>query len=246
METDKLQKAISQVSERIENISIGIQKEKILHKILKYYIEPNNKFHEIKVGNLYADVLVNNHIYEIQTQNFNMLRKKLTLFLNDYHVTIVYPTSRIKKIYSINENGEFLREQKSPKKGTVFQVLVELYKIKSFINHPNLDIKVIYMDIDEYRTVVPKIHYRSKGYVRFKQVPNYIVKEYDLKNSTDYLKILTSEMDKKLFTVNDFSKTFKLSYNKASSAIQVLKELNIIEIEKKEGRKNIWKIKTNI
>lgn len=240
MENVKLENAKLLLKTPIENISIGIQKEKILHKIMKYYIEPNNSFHEIKVGTLYADILVDNHIYEIQTQNFNMLRNKLTLFLENYPVTIVYPTSRYKQIYSIDENGVLLKTQKSPKKGTPFQVLVELYKIKKYLNNSNLDIKVIYMDIDEYRTIVPKKHYRSKGYIRYKQVPNNIVEEYNLKLPTDYLNILFTSALPDEFTVNDFSKTFKLSYNKASSAIQVLKELGVIETNKKIGRKNIW------
>lgn len=240
MEIGKLEKSIALVESPLENISIGIQKEKILHKIMKYYIEPNNSFHEIKVENLYADIKVDNHIYEIQTQNFNMLRNKLTLFLKNYQVTIVYPTSRNKIIYSIDENGELLKTQKSPKKGTPFQVLVELYKIKTYLNNPNLDIKVIYMDIDEYRTVVPKKHYRSKGYIRYKQVPSNIVEEYEFKTKVDYLNILNSYLSKDEFTVSDFSKTFKLSYNKASSALQVLKELGVVIIGKKIGRKNIW------
>lgn len=240
MENEKLEQAILLLKTPLENISIGIQKEKILHKIMKYYIEPDNSFHEIKVGNLYADIMVDNHIYEIQTQNFNMLRNKLTLFLENYHVTIVYPTSRKKMIYDINENGELLKEKKSPKKGTPFQVLVELYKIKNYLKNPNLDIKVIYMDMDEYRTIVPKKHYRSRGYVRYKQVPSSIVDEYDLKTPSDYLNILNNYLLKDEFTVSDFSKAFKLSYNKASSAILVLKELGVIETNKKLGRKNIW------
>ena len=55
---------------------IGIQKEKILHKTLKYYLCPDDTKHEIKItkenkGVLYADILLDNVIYEIQTRSFN-------------------------------------------------------------------------------------------------------------------------------------------------------------------------------
>lgn len=75
---------------------IGIQKEKILHRTLKYYISNNEANHEVKIkktlkGILYADVLIDYHIYEIQTRSFNQLRNKLDEFLKQYQVTIVYP-----------------------------------------------------------------------------------------------------------------------------------------------------------
>ena len=46
------------------------------------------------------------------------------------------------------------------------------------------------------------------------------------------------------FTVQEFSKKFKMSYNKASCSIRVLRTLGVIEIIKKEGKKNVWTLKT--
>ena len=165
MNEQKLEYAKNKVNDHNINISIGIQKEKILHKILKYYIEEDNKYHEIRVDRMYADIKIDNYIYEIQTQNFNMLRHKLDVFLPSYQVTIVYPASRIKTLYVIDENGELVKTSKSPKKGTPFSVLPELYKIKNYLTNSNLNIKVIYLDMDEYRTQTPKKHYRSKAFV---------------------------------------------------------------------------------
>ncbi len=240
MNEQKLEYAKNKANDPSENVSIGIQKEKILHKIMKYYIEEDNKKHEIKVDRMYADVKNDNHIYEIQTQNFNMLRHKLDVFLPNYQVTIVYPTSRIKMLYMIDENGELIRSTKSPKKGTPFSVLPELYKIKDYLTNANLDIKVIYLDMDEYRTQTPKKHYHSKGYERYKQVPLVIVKEYELNGKEDYISLLEEYHLPKTFTVLEFSKIVKLSYNKAQSAIQVLKSLEVIKLMGKVGRKNIW------
>lgn len=242
MNEQKLEYAKNKVNDPNINISIGIQKEKILHKILKYYIEEDNKYHEIRVDRMYADVKIDNHIYEIQTQNFNMLRHKLDVFLPSYQVTIVYPTSRIKTLYVIDENGELVKTSKSPKKGTPFSVLPELYKIKNYLTNPNLNIKVIYLDMDEYRTQTPKKHYRSKGYERYKQVPLSIVKEYELKNKEDYIRLFDEYGIMDSFKTLDFSKITKLSYNKATAAIQALKSLDVVLLSGKDGRKNIWKI----
>ena len=242
MNEQKLEYAKNKVNDPNINISIGIQKEKILHKILKYYIEEDNKYHEIRVDRMYADIKVDSHIYEIQTQNFNMLRHKLDVFLPSYQVTIVYPASRIKTLYVIDENGELVKTSKSPKKGTPFSVLPELYKIKNYLTNSNLNIKVIYLDMDEYRTQTSKKHYRSKGYERYKQVPLSIVKEYELKDKDDYIKLLDEYDIMDSFKALDFSKITKLSYPKATAAIQTLKSLDVIKLSGKDGRKNIWKV----
>ena len=73
---------------------IGIQQEKILHRTLKYYLCNNDAYHEIKIkksekGILYADICIDNNIYEIQTKSFNAMRKKLDVFLKVYNVTIL-------------------------------------------------------------------------------------------------------------------------------------------------------------
>ena len=56
------------VSEKVfneykERKMIGMLSEKNVHSIIKVYLEPNKTFHEIKVGNFYADIKKDNHIY---------------------------------------------------------------------------------------------------------------------------------------------------------------------------------------
>lgn len=240
---EKLKQAISLLDTPIENASIGIQKEKILHKIVKYYISQDPSNHEVKIGKYFADVMVDNNIFEIQTQGFDKLRKKLDSMLLTNQVTIVYPTCRVKQIYSINEYGEYVKKSKSPKKGTPFQILVEMYKIRSYLNNPNLTFKILYLDMDEFREIVPKKHIKSKGYVRYKQIPTNFIKEYNLKEISDYLDILNEFSCPNEFTTNDFSKCFKISKSKSSSAILVLEKVGVVNLKAKLGRKNLWEIK---
>lgn len=240
---EKFEQAIKLVNNEVVNISIGIQKEKTLHKIIKYYLSNNPNNHEIKIGRMYADVYLDGVIYEIQTQHFNALRNKLDKFLENNKVIIVYPTFRNKIIHSITEQGEYIKTAKSPKKGTPFQLFVELYKISSYLNHPNLSFKILYLDMEEYRTVVPKKHYRSQGYVKYMQIPTYLVEEYNLINISDYINLFKEYDFLNPFTATDFSKKMKISYNKSTAAIRSLNSLGIIENTGKEGRKNVWNVK---
>lgn len=241
MSEEKLMEAINYCNIPELNTSIGIQNEKILHRIMKYYINFNQSCHEVKIGRIYADVVIDTHIYEIQTANFNMLRKKLDYLLTDYEVTIVYPTSRNKKIYKINENGEYISEVKSPKKKTPLEILVEMYKIKSYLNNPNLSFKVVYMDMDEFRTIVPKKHFRSKGYARLKQVPTSFVKEYNFNTKLDYINVLKEYNLPYEFTTKEITKYLKISSSKASKAVQVLNALGVVNLVGKKGHSNLWR-----
>jgi len=243
MSEEKLQIAISLCSEEAKNISIGIQNEKILHKIMKYYLSTNPYNHEIKIGKIYADVVVDGKIYEIQTASFNALRKKLDFLLPSYQVTIVYPVSHKKIIYNLSEEGELLSEKKSPKVKTPFEILIELYKIKSYLNNPNLSFKVVYLDMDEYRTIVPKRRMRSKGYVRLKQIPTRFINEYNLKNALSYLSLMKEYDLPTEFTTKEFSKCFRISIQKAACCIQVLNTLQVLNLIGKRGRRNLWQQK---
>lgn len=229
---------------------IGIQKEKILHKTLKYYISNDDTHHEIKIkksnkGILYADVLVDNNIYEIQTRSFNNLRNKLTEFLQDYKVTIVYPLAHKKNLYKIEPTGEVIGPKKSPKTGKIFDVFKELYKIKSYLPHSNLSIKVLFLEIDEYRCVVEKKHSRSSGYIREVQIPKQIFKEVDLFDKNTYLELLSEYNLDEEFTSSSFAKATKIRKNLSTVVLNILTYLNVVERIGKQRNSYVYKKNLN-
>lgn len=225
---------------------IGIQKEKVLHKTLKYFLCENEDCHEVKIaktnkGVLYADIKINNHIYEIQTRNFNALREKLEEFLKTYQVTIVYPIPYRKQIYKIDHEG--LQPPKtSPKKGRPLEVCYELYKIKSYLNHPNLSFLLILLDVDEYRQVTEKKHYRSSGYERIVQIPKRIEQMITLSTKMDYHCLLKTYALPEAFTSSDFAKATRLTQKKAGVALHVFTYMHIVERIGKRGRSYLYQL----
>ena len=159
------------LNNRFERTSIGTLGEKTLHLVLKFALEPDQANHEIKVGNFYADIKNENGIIEIQTRNFNTLRKKLTLFLEENIVTIVFPVAQKKYLLWIdNENGEVTKRRKSPKNGSAYEIFFELYRIKQFLTHPNLRFKIILINLVEYRNLDGWSKDKKKG-AREKRLP---------------------------------------------------------------------------
>lgn len=226
---------------------IGIQKEKVLHRTLKYYLCNDKHYHEIKVpkeskGVLFADIKIDNQIYEIQTRSFNALREKLDEFLKKYQVTVVYPIASHKNIFKMNEENHLISNKKSPKKGNPLEIFYELYKIKSYLNNTNLSFKIIMLNIDEYRKEVKKKHYRSSGYERIVQIPKEIERIIDLKNKEDYLTLLNEYQLNENFISKEFAKATHLTIKKASVALNVLTSMEIISRIGKVNRSYLYKL----
>lgn len=227
---------------------IGIQQEKILHKTIKYYLDFDESHHEVKIkksskGIIYADIYDGNTIYEIQTRGFDKLREKLKELLNFYNVVLVHPIAYKKNIYKIEETGEIVGPIKSPKKGSIFEIFKELYKIKFLLNEPNLSIKIILCDMDEYRYVVVKKHYRSSGYIRERQIPTNIVSEINLNSIEDFKQLLLTFGLIDNFTSTDFARKTKITRQRAATALNVLTYMSVVERIGKEKNSYIYQIK---
>lgn len=227
-----------------QNDKIGTLSEKNTHMILKKFICKDETFHEIKVGSYFADVLIDNHIYEIQTANFNKLRDKLNYFLQDHKVTIIYPLPHIKYLQWINqETGEILDKRKSPKKGSIYDAFHELYKIKFILDNPNLDIKVFLIDLLEIRNLNGWSKDKKRGSTREERYPISLENIITLNTDNHYktYKNILPELPSE-FTIDDLKKHTKLTIYKTRFILNVLEYLKVIQIIGKKGRKNLYKI----
>ena len=241
-DNSKLSLALKKALEDREKDKIGLLQEHTLHRVLKFYLSMDEIFHEIKIERMYADVVLDNHIYEIQTKSFNLMRKKLEVFLQNHDVTIVYPMALNKTIYLTNEFGELISVKKSPKHANPLEIFWELYKIKNFLLDKNLHFKILMLDIDEYRIEKEKTWKSRKGFERDNQVPKMINHIYDINSSNDFKDMLLKYNLKEVFTSKDFSKSTHLTIKKATTALNVLTHLNVVERIGKERNSYLYKI----
>ena len=215
-------------------LGIGTLSEKTVHAVLKKYLVPNEKCHEIKCGRYVADILIDGEIMEIQTANFNRLRDKLKEFLKDKEVTIVYPIPHIKWLIWIDEKtGELSDRRRSPKKGSYYEVFHELYKIKMFLKANNLHFRLILMDVEEYRLLNGYSLDKKRGSQRYDRIPVELVEDKLLNTKEDFKELVPEELQEP-FTVKMFQKATKLSLKKAGTAVHVLAYLGVIKQVGKE------------
>ncbi len=146
---------------------IGTLGEKRLHAILKSYISPFPDTHEIKIGGYVADIAAEEGLFEIQTSQFDRLRKKLAVF------------------------------RRSPKTGTVFDAFRELYKIKPLLLHPNLSFRFLLLEIEEYRNLNGWDEKKKKGSSREERIPISLLDEFSLRGIKDFAALLPPSLPDK-------------------------------------------------
>lgn len=234
-------------SERTQK-SIGTLGEKSLHAVLKRYYESDGSRHEIPVGSYIADIVGENGIIEIQTRNFVKFKPKLTELLNSARVTVVHPLINQKRIINTEYGtGEVTSARKSPKHGSVYTCIHELYAIKPLLSHPKLTIKLPVLCADEVR--VYGVHTRRRRIQRTRRgeyisdiIPTDIIDEITLSCPDDYRIFLPPDLPA-AFGSAQFAKAAKTDIHTARRVLNLLHGMELIEKTGKNGNKIIYTIK---
>lgn len=225
-----------------QRLGIGTYGEKTVHAILKNYYEPDEDKQEIPIDRYVADIYNGQEIIEIQTRQFNRMRDKLTAFLPLYPVTIVYPIPREKWLIWIDEeSGELSNKRKSPKKGNLYQAFIELYKIKMFLKEPNLKLKLVLVDMEEYRLLNGWSRDRKKGSIRYDRIPLQIMEEVDIVCSQDYMQFVPVELEGD-FTVKEFAKAAHIPAKLAQTVVNILYHMEVLERTGKQGQAYLYQV----
>lgn len=221
---------------------IGTLAEKTMHAVLKNYYAPDEDMHEIPVENYVADIYTGTEIIEIQTRSMDRMRKKLEAFLPLYPVTIVYPIPREKWLYWIDEEtGEVSQKRKSPKKGNPYLAFIELYKIRPFLNHPNLRLRLALIDMEEYRLLNGWSRDKKKGSERYDRIPTCYAEEVCIDCIRDYMQLIPYELPEQ-FTVKDFAKYVKIPVRLAGTVLLIFNDLGLVSRIGKKGNSYIYEV----
>lgn len=219
---------------------IGTLGEKALHAIVKTYVETDPAWHECKIGRHVVDVFTGDHIFEIQTRQFNRLNAKLSALLPEYPVTIVYPMPARKWLIWLDPaSGDLSKPRLSPKRGVFADIFAELYRIKPHLNHPNLSLLILRIDLEEYRLLNGWSTDRKKGSWRNDRIPQALVDDLLVAGPGDYGKLVPDDLPEQ-FSSSDFSRHAKITVRRAQTALNVLLSLGAIEARGRQGRRRLY------
>lgn len=230
------------LSREKEENGFGTLQEKTIHEVIKDFYCYDHDFQEQKRGRYIADIAIGDDIWEIQTRAFNRLRGKLSAFLKEYHVTVIYPVAVEKKIYWLDqETGAITGGRRSPRKGNAYDVFRELYAIRPYLQDPNFSVHVFLMDMEEYKLLNGWSRDKKKGAARYDRLPGKLRDIVRLEHREDYLYFLPDSLPQE-FTSLDLAKCAHIPRDTAQTCLLILRDLKIVELIGKKERSNLHRI----
>ena len=244
---------------------IGTLREKRLHTAVKRYLCPDETCHERPVGDLLredgakprrmvADILTEGHILEVQTGGFFPLREKIGWYLTHTpcRVTVVHPIPAVKYLSWIDPaDGTVLSRHKSPKKGKVRDVAKELYWISDYIGDPRFAVRLLLLELEEYRMADGWSRDKKRGSNRYERFPTALLGDVTLWSPADYaawflppaLSAPDAEESCPPFTAAAYAKATGIRGKATYSTIHLLEKLKLIEqSEEPIGRARAWRV----
>ncbi len=220
---------------------IGRLSEKVLHKALKYYVEPNDAYHEVPFLGSVADVKNESDIFEIQTRYAAGLRQKLEkLVASGVPVTVVIPVAARKTVSWIDrETGELTAPRKSPKRETAFHVFAEFCGIAELIKNDGFSFKLLFLDVAEYRNKDGWGRGGKRGSTRAERIPNSLVAELDIRTAGDVAELLPFAPNME-FTAKELKAHTGLTPLRNHSALRFLVGSGAVSLVGKRGKAFVY------
>ncbi len=225
-----------------ERHSIGTLGEKTLHSVIKHYFESDTSFHEQKIGRYVADILKNGEITEIQTRAFSSLKNKLTAYMGNHRVNVVFPIAAEKYISWIDpETGEVGERHKSPKRGHPRDILRELYSLRPIMPLDGVKFTLVFCVMEEFRLLTGRSRDKKHfGASRYERIPTELSGILTLENTSDFALLIPDTLPER-FTAAEFAKAAKMTRRTAGYALLTLISLGVIEHTETLKRTYIYK-----
>ena len=219
---------------------IGTLSEKSLHKMLKLYIEPNIENHEVAYMGSIVDIKTADGIFEVQTRGYEKLVPKLRRILPTSTVTVVCPLAHEKYMRWLDrETGEMTERRKSPKRENAFDAFRMLFGIRELITHPNLHVRLVYMQVEDFRALDGWDKTRKRGSNRVERIPTRIIREEVISTTADYLGYLPETLGAE-FTAPEFSRAIKRTSRYTFYVLKLLVATGAVREVGKRGRATLY------
>lgn len=221
---------------------IGTMQEKSVHAVLKHYYEPDSDHHEIPINGYVADICRDGEIMEIQSKSFYVMKKKLSEFLKEYEVTVVYPIALTKYLIWIEpETGQVQPPRKSSKKGHLYQLVPELYSIREFLSCPNLHFLVCFIEMEEYKLLDGYGKNKKMRASKTDRFPTKLLGEFRIDCVADLPNLLPQQLPE-TFTSEDLKTATGCHIDEARMLLTLLYREHLIERCGRQGRYYQYKL----
>ena len=145
--------------------------ETSLHRQLKEAYADGTAEIEVPFGDYRIDVVQPGLLVEIQHGSLAAIRDKIKTLLEDHRVLVVKPILIERQLVKLaKKDGKVVGRRKSPKRGSLLDLFDELLYFTRVFPHPNLQLEVPLVDVEERR-------YPGHGRRRRKRKNDFVVQD---------------------------------------------------------------------
>lgn len=214
---------------------IGTLQETSLHAALKERLaRPGDQF-EVEVDGCFIDIVHGNLLIEIQTGNFTALKRKLKRLLDNHPVCVVYPIAQERWVRRITADGKEVSRRKSPKRGRIEELFLELVRLPHLVSHPNFSFKALLIQEEVVWRDDGQGSWRRRGWSVADRVLIDVLSFRDFRETADFLALLPDSLVYP-FTNKDVRSGLGVRANVAQKMTYCLKKMELIEVVGKSGR----------
>jgi hypothetical protein len=228
-----------------ERDGIGTYKEKIIHLVLKKYFCDDESCHEVKTGKFVADAATDDTIFEIQTRGLYPLKKKIPSYIEDTDkkLVIVCPIISQKRLVWVDyESGEMTAPRRVSIAKPKNTLLRELMWIGEFIDFSRVELRVVFIDAEEYRLLDGNGTERKIKATKIDKIPKGLVEIVTLDSKDACADFFMPPSLPHEFRAKDFEKATGLRKKGVSAGLRALEQLGVIEREKQGEHKVTYRI----
>lgn len=174
---------------------IGLLQETSLHAALKaWYQRPGDRL-EVPVDGYVVDIVRGELLIEIQIRHFNALKAKLARLVETHPVLLVHSIPREKWILRMAADGRTpLGRRKSPRKGGVEDLFLELVSLPELVAHPNFSLEVLLTREEEIWRDDGRGSWRRRGWSISDRRLVEVLERAVLASPADFLALLPAEL----------------------------------------------------
>ena len=226
-------------------MSIGTLNEGPLHQAIKSLYCGAGAREEVAVGDYVADVrAADDVIYEIQTSGFSALKTKLAALVDEHRVVLVHPIAVVCYIVKLSdERDQPAKRRRSPKRGAACHVLDELVSIPALLNHPNFELEVVLVEVEELRAFDPRRVRRRNGWRVVQRRLQGVVGTERFSCARDLFRLVPGTLPEE-FTTRELAEAMDEPRGLAQKLAYCLREAGEICISGKRGNALCYRLAT--
>jgi hypothetical protein len=216
--------------------------ENSLHEGIKRWYSRSGDALESQIGGYVVDIVRGDLLIEIQIGNFSAIRDKLRELLKGHHVRLVHPVPERKWIVRVDSKGEQVSRRRSPKRGRVEDVFLELVYIPTLLRNKSLSLEVLLVQSEDILVDDGRGSWRRRGWSlqdrRLIEVAGSVV----FSRPEDLLGTLPDDLPPR-FTTKDLTDASGLRAHVARKMAYTLRKMGVIERIGKRGRAPLYTVR---